>query len=499
MFRYSRTLITSFSKTITPYIIVGLFVIVYSIITSFIIVDNNHMNGNPESYFSTQSIVKSVIPFVFGSLFSLLVVIYIFNGDNELAIISKPLKRNEILFGKFMTLVFMLFIFQLIVLFNYFFVSLADSKSTFSKKVLYSVSGSFGGLIVQLIFVPVIVFLSMILKKMTLSIIITSFVVAAPTMSLVLITTTGGKPGEFQTQLWGQYYSLTFDQNGNWVMSPEKFSAQIEWYNDVNEDGYISKEEAETHILDEEYVLYREKSNYQVPSYFDMWYQWGRFYDIFNDINKYNPNATQKWRTERVTVDLDDNDTIEYGIGNGERERRIETFCFVQDSFDDLLPHSEVAKFANDPLIVAAANSWTEDTSVSERYGDIGFNIDKIIDKDPYNHPQPGVSGLENWDVLVYQKIMNDNPNIPIPLSYNPLSSYPKDSNGNPIISSPHFGNNSRYIASHTENGIWVNNEYTMLVRSEWIETWSILLFWILFGVFLNALTVYMYYRRDYK
>lgn len=469
MFRYSRYLAFTFSKKWSPYIVTAVFIALYAVMSYFMITSGN---DSGVSAIENVSTFDKFFPFLFGALFASFVVVHVFKDGEadgtELTIISKPLTRSQIIFSKFLVVLGMLFIFQLFMFFVYLGVSMIDTQVEFSSQVAYAGSFAVGGLIVQIIITSVIILIASFMGR-TGTIVIGILASAAfPILSFSITPLTNGQPFNL-TGFENKRYSLSVDENGEFVKNTDQiyFGTEEQLTNiDADGNGVISAAEAEADSRGywTSVVNYEDSQTYAGISYIDVWYQWGRFYDLFNPSTGASSAIAQRWSQQEVTMNVEDKDLIQIGdvkymIMLPENDYANNLKITLDKSAIDTLLNANQATFS----------SWTSSTSFTNRMAFISGL---------FNNPQ--INQINN---LVLYKSAVDRFAIDTPT----------DQTIEPLYSG------FLYKASEFDGTNWNDVKYITLVNTPWIDTSTVIIIWVVVGLALVAAATFVYYRRDFK
>ena len=282
--------------------------------------------------------VTKIFPFIFGVSFMSLIIIYVFkDGESdgtELMIVSKPLKRSDILLGKFSILLIGIIFYNLFVFLTYISVVQFDTVSSSSERIKFASSLSVGGLIIITIATSIIVLMASFVGKIgTLSIGIVAATLV-PITSSIISDVSKGKPSGRSDMFNSHIGIINLKQLDELVHSkvekelkddpgllnriivnPKKVDLKkyknIFLKKDLLNIGTRSFNPIEPKHI-KRFNTYIDKVWYGIPAYVDPWYQWGKFYDIFTGTNPFFDNTPKKWVLEKNTqVMISDKEALE--------------------------------------------------------------------------------------------------------------------------------------------------------------------------------------------
>lgn len=290
---YLRFLGKTLGRKPSPYLITIFSIAFVALLTSLIIKNTNESFAAGKALESISTFDKFG-PFLFATLYASIIITHVFKegeqDGSELIIVAKPLTRKEILIAKFLMTIFMLILYQLIMLLAYFFIALGDQKATWEIRINWMFSLFLGGIIIQLIVGSVIMLLSAVMSKV--GTIVVSILVAALTPIISYTLSPLAKGQAFELDNSNTIKKLHGFNMGKYVEND--FSSTI---NAENVYNYINNET--------NFDNYQKNRWYDQAAYFDIWYQWGRFYSIFTSGNKNDFGLVQKWEKDEVKIEED--------------------------------------------------------------------------------------------------------------------------------------------------------------------------------------------------
>lgn len=195
MLSYSRFLVRNILIKKGTYITVALFAILMIVITYLQIQTANEKNM---PFLMSISTFTKFYPFLFSSMFTTLIVIYVFkDGEedgSELLVVSKPLRRRTIVSSKFLIVISCIIIFHIFAFFIYLISGATDTLST--KKMLFQFAGSLtvGGFVVQLIVLCLVSLLATVAGRVGTMISGILFSAIIPIISFIVAPISKGQP-----------------------------------------------------------------------------------------------------------------------------------------------------------------------------------------------------------------------------------------------------------------------------------------------------------------
>lgn len=455
-----------------------LFTFASLLIVSLIVKQNN---DNGISYVHSSAWTQLMISFIFSTIFSAFVVMIIFKEGKESGIdlmtFSKPFRRWEIIISRFLILIFSLFVFQIFSFFISLLSVVGDSYSSIGDKMISSLSISFGGFLIQLIISSIFVLFSIICNKVGMIALGMISAIFIPIFGMVLEITTKGKPNiESFNNSTGV---VSIDENNLWTLDDEAFmiyggSPLV----DKNGDGSIYGDDywnpINTEICD--FLTY---SKYDTSVYFDLWYQWSGMFNMFRDVDETDRNRIVNLEIEGKWLGDIQVDTIDIGDRNNITEQYILMMPIYGDGADVLDPE-KINELASSADILAIAKTWLSTDELESRVDTINEYLDT-------NSIQLFGEELELNRInsyLIYMVIMNKDVNIPLPstATIRENADYPF------LIQSAYF-----------DGWQLQNNSYLVPSKTEWIDTKWLIMFWLLFMATSYSISIFIYYRRDYK
>ena len=330
MLKYAKYLLYIVSRKKAPYIILALFFVLFDITTWIV---TKQTNEYFKSNINNLSTWDKFFPFLFATLFIATIVIYVFKqGEtygSELMIVAKPISRLQIIFGKFLVLYIYIFAFFALTTINYGFISFTDEYANISDKFAYAMSLGVGGFVVMIIMSSILVILAALIGKTSLlsfGVVLSAII---PILSFTLSPIGRGQPFR---------YNFT-DSNVNAIRldklkNIDKFKniSPTNWNDSVDLKDLNSIFDPETIYIDPiityeaDYKKYKKEMWYQHIAFADIWYQWGRFYSMFQNQNK-TPDMIGKWERTTKLISADSQNTFE--INDGQNSKYV---LFVKQS-----------------------------------------------------------------------------------------------------------------------------------------------------------------------
>lgn len=472
MLRYSGYLLLTYLRKWTFLIIITSYILVFSVVTSLEIKSaNNHIlsNASKFSFLDNVSIFDSIIPFAFGCVYVGFAVIFLFNESQstgtELLIMSKPIKRWEILSAKLFTLIAYILFFIFISFVLSYLISLQDIYSGQAARIEYAGSLAVGGLVVMLVLSSIISLLAMFVNGVTVVIFSTSLSVILPGLSFAMINLTDATGKKFDLLEMNSAIQ-NYDDSGQIYYDKDYiFRGTTLNYLDTNGDGVLSNTELINHP---EYKNIDEnKSAYSKLVYIDVFSQWNNFFNMFRDESMNGKDVVADWKIKYTTYTSNE-DLVSFDDGNGE----VVNYVFQGDPFyrmgkynnsgnDYDVYYGKVSEFAK--------NSWVNNLSFDSRLHDI-INLN--------------INNLNVNYYWVYMNIMNDNPSIPLPVLENGMPAQ------NSVV---------LMEVSHTDNGKTIYNKIISLSPDEWASMDYCVVIWLITTILCFMCVVLRFYKKDFK
>lgn len=316
MFPYLKYLsINLFKKwTIWTLLVISILVIV-----TVIYVQIDFLEKRMIKFTTTVNSFTKMIPFIFGVSFMSMVTVYLFkDGETdgtELIIVSKPIKRSQMIISKFIVAFISIVIFNILMFISSIIIIQYDKNSSLSEKTNFALSIGVGGFIVSLISSLIIVFFASFLGRVgTISL---GIVTAAlfPVMSSIVVEVTrmrGDRPYSSSTFLINNNQADQLIKNKSSDLMDKKFP-ELEIEDIINIDLFP------INILSDNYLneaYNREKHDYYKNIvYGDIWHQWSQFYGMFLPESEITSTLSlgipKKWKLKYGSISIPDNYAIE--------------------------------------------------------------------------------------------------------------------------------------------------------------------------------------------
>lgn len=289
-------------------------------------IKNSNSAGN--SYVSEISTYSKFIPFVLSTLITCLYIIYIFkHGEQdgtELLIASKPLKRNQIIIGKFIVLILWLLFWQVLLFAITISYTQYDDSALPIERLKFSASISVGGFIVQLILSSFFTFLSKWFSNIAIIIFGTLGATIIPITSMIIAPLSGGQAtnvsrlgvtwnkvtdSSIVTKVTNQVELLydNIDKETDPVKKRELINqlqnADIDTMKTMDDIRITRPTYDEKNIATRE-AYFRDRWYEKIES-FDLWYQWSGFYEIIMGKENISPSSIVKWSIDDYFPNLD--------------------------------------------------------------------------------------------------------------------------------------------------------------------------------------------------
>ena len=324
MLKYSKFLFTNIltKKSFWITLIISLLTI-----TILGVLEIKNDNLHKRSVVTAITTYNKFLPFLFTTLLSSLLVLYIFkNGErdgSELLIISKPLYRWQIVAGKFFVLIVMIVMIELIFFIDTFSYVQTDVYGLQSERFRFAGSLAIGGLIIQLIISSFLVLIALITGRVALLTIGVVGGAIIPISSMIIAPISGGTPrirlGEVSAKMDHRIVVTSeinklvddiYSTKGNLPSKPtdeeyEKYldKLKIKVRRTSQDKPFLVVSTDPNRIKDAK--KYNDELWYDKAMYGDMWFQWSGFYDIIMGENYIDGNKIQRWYQTQKIVDFD--------------------------------------------------------------------------------------------------------------------------------------------------------------------------------------------------
>ena len=311
MIRYSGYLIKNILKKWVTWAIIAAGVLAIFLL---IYVQINELKKYSLRFVDQVNMYTKMIPFIFGISFISMIIVYVFkDGEDdgtELLIISKPIRRTQILLGKFFVVFLFIIFFQIITFITIISVLQYDTYSTGQERVKLALSFFVGGIIISIIASFIVMFIASFLGKIgTISIGIATAALIPIVSSVVVVAGKGATVKPFNVNL--------FLLNQKEVDEALKETA-IDYIKthkaNIKLNKFLAIDRRHTQIFTEnqmpEYEKYKSTSWYEYASYVDLWYQWGSFYDVLSDKKNPVSGVPIKWSVEKEIMHISDDEAM---------------------------------------------------------------------------------------------------------------------------------------------------------------------------------------------
>lgn len=452
---YLRLLTKSLSRQLGPYLIT-LFSIIFTSLFIGVMIKSNNDSLAQGTTFQAISTFDKFGPFLFATLFAAIIITHIFKegeqDGSELMVVAKPISRKEILIAKFLMSAIMLLIYQLIMLITYFIIALADPYANWDMRIKWIFSLFLGGLIVQLIMATIIILLAAVLNKIATIVVAILAASLTPIISFTLSPLAKGQAFELENgatiqQLHGFDMGNYDGDNSQQILNASNV------YNVINSEQNFNK--------------YYDKRWYDSVAYFDIWYQWGRFYSLFTSGNANDFGLIQKWEKQNRKID---ETNFGFDLNGQQYVYLISKDGFLAEQNYETTIQEIAAK--GDELL--QDTSWIANLAVET---DFYEQLKSIYQKAYGPLPAEGLSIFATNGAKVI-----------------PLFQYfqAQDVELNPT----NFNN-----INLTAWNLYPNEfEFTnTIIGSPYISNTIVIIIWLLIGSGLIALAIWIYLRRDFK
>lgn len=256
-----------------------------------------------------------IIPFMFGISFVSLITVYVFKepeeDGTELLIVSKPIRRWQVILGKFSIIIFWIIAFNIIIFIACISIVQTDTFSLSKERINFSLSMGIGGMVVSSIAGMIVIFISSYVGK------IGSVAIGIATASLFPIIS------NIIVQVSKADATKPFN-SASYLINEKQANEAI-----VNQaDNYIQNEDASVdlnQLISIDRIHYqpllqdeKQKANdfinggwYKYFAYVDIWYQWSQFYEMFTDQKLLFRGDPAQWKLYNEKVSIGDDYAIE--------------------------------------------------------------------------------------------------------------------------------------------------------------------------------------------
>lgn len=525
MFRYMFLLSRTIYKKWSFYIVLLVTMLLFSVIVSLMISNSEYTHTTALS--GIDSMTTSFL-FICSTLFTLLMTVHIFKqgelDGSELMIVAKPITRKEILGGKFLMLLSMLILFQILMVIDFAILANLDSNATQSEKTNWILSLMIGGLIIQLIVAAIVVLFASILGKVG-TIIVTLFIAAFLSIITMVFQMLGyqqpssGLFGVGDKTFVNPAFAINGANNDNYFLDEDQLTSAI--LSDQNafenyKQGIISNAKVSeypelnkyTIVTKKSYDNYIEKSWYLQAAYVDFWYQWSRFYNIFTENKPLIPMIAVPEKYNKLMWNQIPSEN-KFKINNTEyiTFSELETY-----QYNDINPEQEAltnqlelelnAKYYSYQLIneisskTAFKTSFLSSSNFFEQLRYIEYYIEKEIESTTYGD-------IDN--ITIYKSDMQKLIKI-----YAELEREWSSSSSNVTTTIPSYvkinSGSSTAVQSMDELGIYNqntisnnNNISVITYTSPIISTGVVIAIWVVVGLLLLGGAILIYAYRDFK
>ncbi len=224
-----------------------------------------------------------ILPFIISAVFIAVKSLNIFKDSEidgtELLIVSKPITRSKIVFGKFFSLYILIFLFSVATFFIGFLVALSDKNGSVAQQAEFAASVAFATFIIEFLLSSIIVFFASVLGKIGTMVLAILFPLIFTIISIIVVPLSNSSIGTHYDGISERY-----------IYQKDGTKTQIVIMNNKNDSG---KRELKKHV----------DSWYNYAAYIDVWGQLSSFYSIFQkqDLNLW---STVKWRIDEPNYNM---------------------------------------------------------------------------------------------------------------------------------------------------------------------------------------------------
>lgn len=312
MIKYSSYLLKNILSKWTTWIVLILAAITVFLVTYLQI---HEITKYKVAFVNSVNTFTKMVPFIFGVSFMSIVIVNVFKegeeDGTELLVVSKPISRTQIIFGKFFVVFVALLLFSSLMLFLELATAQFDTYASKIDRVNFALSISVGGMIVMAIATVIIMLISSFIGKVgTISIgIVTAATV--PIASTILSQVSQGSPRHLDSKSYEIINQKQVDELVAKDIEKMKLHEKI-----TIEPGEVLGLETRTltpyKLKDmKKYNDYINKRWYQYAVYGDIWYQWNTFYEMFSGKSMFGIGETFNAEVINQEIDIPDEYALE--------------------------------------------------------------------------------------------------------------------------------------------------------------------------------------------
>ena len=283
MSAYTRMLFVTSSKKIAPWILlfIGVILTYFSISLYVSSIQNNTYDDKPiQAVGNSLTPFLFVLPFLFVSSQIVFLTVHLFKESEkdgtELLIVSKPILRRQIIFSKLIVILIYIILINVVYFISTYFAVSVDKVLTGLEKFKAALSMALGSIVISLIILSMAIFFSTIFGSLMTLLLTIGIATLFPIFSSIIypITSAGG----VESYPIIKRTFTQFDNKGNMIKNPEDIYSiePIEYENLTSEDRFKQ---------------YNGNLSYNLFSKVDIWYQWTKFYNMFNNPSSINDHA----------------------------------------------------------------------------------------------------------------------------------------------------------------------------------------------------------------
>ena len=469
MIRYFHFLSATYFKKIGPYITTAIGIGIFATMT---LLAMPGANRDGQTILGSISTFNKFFPFLFATLFSALSVNHIFKegelDGSELIVVAKPLTRMQIILTKFLMLLTVILLYQIVCLITYFAIAATDKVATTTVKNEWIGSLAIGGFVVQIIAASVIVMISAVLGKVGTTVVSILFAAIIPILSFT-ITPLGRGQG--------------FD-----VVPKDSQKANTLVYRQVNGKEILTEDPENMYMTisgnEAAYNDYKSKQWYDKAAYADVWYQWGRFYSMFTK-SKGESSLVQNWVYEDKEIVAGNSLTVTIGgkkqviaFGGNEFYNQQDIITEARDNIANAVKtHTPITPAYAQPETIANINGMSFGARIKHFQTLLHSNVGIQMDSDIYGA------------ILAEQKLEADG-------ILTPATEFKASGDTLPPT---YVTEGSVHSLGFSAMLYEVGGKIKVLNHKDFIPTSGVVAGWSVIAIMLVLGSILVYYRRDFK
>lgn len=449
----------------------------------------------------------AMLNFILAIVFSILTIAHVFKegeeDGSELMVVAKPLTRIEIILGKFLTVLLMIIGYQIIMLLSYALtMSTIDVKDdiTTSLKTKWVWSQFIGGFIIQIIASSLIIILSSVLGKVKTIVVGILLTAIFPIASMITQLIGGGMNDRtLGRRLISYNVSDTNDD--------------IKWDDNIylDQNFIIGSEDAKADDL-KDFDDYQDKLWYDTVSYFDVFYHWSRFYEVFmGDYGTLGDNAKLEKVSTNIDISKDPNhftvadENLIYLYNyspNSNREDVENTLTRIKNDALDIASGIKGNTIFKDILTAAQFNNvdmtFVKQLSIISAYKSRQNRFDEIsrnTSNEFGNAAEQKTAMINTIEDFISNYTIHDDIDNSIYFIYQLIANDPSVT-----LATPSKLSDPNETFKLQEFNIYTNDDFEYkIVSKPFVSTSAVIIIWIILGIALLGGSIWIYMRRDFK